>query len=150
MEFEQAKKRVEELKPLLRYYNIKYYDDEQVISDHEFDMLMRELKEIEKKYPELITLDSPTQNVGTGNVKKGFEKVTHEVPLQSLQDVFSFEEVEEFEDKMEKVAQEYNRPLDYVVETKIDGLSSAIEYRNRKIVEGCYSWKWLSRRRCYT
>ncbi len=150
MEFEQAKKRVEELKPLLRYYTIKYYDDEQVISDHEFDMLMRELKEIENQYPELITPDSPTQNVGTGSVKKGFEKVTHEVPLQSLQDVFSFEDVEEFEDKMEKAAEEYGRPLDYVVETKIDGLSSAIEYHNRKIMGRCYSWKWFSGRRCYS
>lgn len=148
MEFEQAKKRAEELKPLLKYYTIKYYDDEQVISDHEFDMLMRELKQIEAEYPELITSDSPTQNVGTSSIKKGFEKVTHEVPLQSLQDVFSYEEVEEFEERMEKAAEEYKRPLDYVVETKIDGLSSAIEYRNRKIIKRCNTWKWLNRRRC--
>ena len=59
-------------------------------------MLMRELKQIEKEYPELITSDSPTQRVGVGSIKKGFEKVTHEVPLQSLQDVFTFEEIEDF------------------------------------------------------
>lgn len=136
MKLEQAKSRAEELRPLLKYYTQKYYDDEQVISDNEFDMLMRELKQIEKEYPELITPDSPTQVVGTSSIKKGFEKVTHEVPLQSLQDVFSFEEVEEFEEKMEKEAEKYGRPLDYVVETKIDGLSSALEYRNGKLWRG--------------
>ena len=136
MEFEQAKKRAEELKPLLQYYTTKYFDDEQVVSDYEYDMLMRELKQIEKKYPELITNDSPTQRVGVGNIKKGFEKVTHEVPLQSLQDVFTFEEIEDFDEKMKKAAEQYNRPLNYVVETKIDGLSSAIEYKDGKFYRG--------------
>ncbi len=136
MEFEQAKKRVEELKPLLKYYTKKYFDDEQVVSDYEYDMLMRELKQIEKEYSELITSDSPTQRVGTGAIKKGFEKVTHEVPLQSLQDVFTFEEIEEFDQRMKKAALEFKRPLDYVVETKIDGLSSAIEYKDGKLYRG--------------
>lgn len=136
MNFEQAKKRAEVLRPLLQYYTKKYFDDEQVVSDYEYDMLMRELKQIEKEYPELITEDSPTQRVGTGAIKKGFEKVTHEVPLQSLQDVFTFEEVEEFDQRMQKAAIEFSRPLDYVVETKIDGLSSAIEYRNGKLYRG--------------
>ena len=135
MEFEQAKKRAEELKPLLKYYTQKYFDDEQVVSDYEYDMLMRELKGIEKEYPELITKDSPTQKVGA-SIKKGFEKVTHEVPLQSLQDVFSFAEVMEFDERMKKAAEEYNLPLDYVVETKIDGLSSALEYKNGVLVRG--------------
>lgn len=136
MNFEQAKKRAEELRPLLQYYTKKYFDDEQVVSDYEYDMLMRELKQIEKEYPELITEDSPTQRVGTGAIKKGFEKVTHEVPLQSLQDVFTFEEVEEFDQRMQKAAIEFSRPLNYVVETKIDGLSSVIEYRNGKLYRG--------------
>ena len=98
MEFEQAKSRVEELVPLLKYYTQKYFDDEQVVSDYEYDMLMRELKGLEAKYPELIREDSPTQKVGA-SIKKGFEKVTHEVPLQSLQDVFNFQEVEDFDEK---------------------------------------------------
>ena len=135
VEFEQAKKRAEELKPLLKYYTQKYFDDEQVVSDYEYDMLMRKLKGIEKEYPELITKDSPTQKVGA-SIKKGFEKVTHEVPLQSLQDVFSFAEVMEFDERMKKAAEEYNLPLDYVVETKIDGLSSALEYKNGVLVRG--------------
>ena len=136
MNFEQAKKRAEELRPLLQYYTKKYFDDEQVVSDYEYDMLMRELKQIEKEYPELITEDSPTQRVGTGAIKKGFEKVTHEVPLQSLQDVFTFEEVEEFDQRIQKATIECSMPLNYVVETKIDGLSSAIEYRNGKLYRG--------------
>ncbi len=135
MDLEQAKKRAEELRPLLQYYTQKYFDDEQVVSDYEYDMLMRELKQIEKEYPELITKDSPTQKVGS-SIKKGFEKVTHEVPLQSLQDVFSFEEVEEFDERMQKEAQKYGRPLEYVVETKIDGLSSSLEYKSGKYVRG--------------
>ncbi len=135
MEFEQAKKRVEELVPLLQYYTQKYFDDEQVVSDYEYDMLMKELREIEAKYPELIRADSPTQRVGA-SIKKGFEKVTHEIPLQSLQDVFSFEEVREFDERMQKIASEYNKKLEYVVETKIDGLSAALEYKNGIFVKG--------------
>ena len=135
MDLEQAKKRVEELVPLLKYYTQKYFDDAQVVSDYEYDMLMRELKEIEKEFPELIREDSPTQRVGA-SIKKGFEKITHEVPLQSLQDVFSFEEVREFDAKMQKIVKENNTELRYVVETKIDGLSAALEYKNGVFVRG--------------
>lgn len=135
MEFEQAKARVEELVPLLQYYTKKYFDDEQVVSDYEYDMLMKELKGIEAKFPELIRKDSPTQKVGA-SLKKGFEKVTHEVPLQSLQDVFSFEEVRDFDERMKKIAEENNTELEYVVETKIDGLSAALEYKNGVFVRG--------------
>ena len=135
MEFEQAKARVEELVPLLQYYTQKYFDDEQVVSDYEYDMLMKELKGIEAKFPELIRKDSPTQKVGA-SLKKGFEKVTHEVPLQSLQDVFSFEEVRDFDERMKKIAEENNTELEYVVETKIDGLSAALEYKNGVYVRG--------------
>lgn len=135
MEFEQAKNRVEELVPLLKYYTQKYFDDEQVVSDYEYDMLMRELKEIEAQYPELIREDSPTQRVGA-SIKKGFEKVTHEIPLQSLQDVFTLEEVREFDKRMKKIAEENHTELEYVVETKIDGLSAALEYKNGIFVRG--------------
>ena len=135
MEFEQAKLRVEELVPLLQYYTQKYFDDEQVVSDYEYDMLMKELKGIEAKFPKLIRKDSPTQKVGA-SLKKGFEKVTHEVPLQSLQDVFSFEEVRDFDERMKKIAEENNTELEYVVETKIDGLSAALEYKNGVFVKG--------------
>ena len=135
MELEQARKRVEELVPLLKYYTQMYFDDKQVVSDYEYDMLMKELKGIEKEFPELIREDSPTQRVGA-SIKKGFEKVTHEIPLQSLQDVFSFEEVREFDERMQKIAKENNTELKYVVETKIDGLSAALEYKNGIFVRG--------------
>ena len=136
MTLEHAKDRINELKPKIEYYTRKYYADEQVISDFEFDMLMKELKQLEADYPELITPDSPTQKVGTSPIKKGFKKVTHRVPLQSLQDVFSFEEVREFDTRMQKLASEYNLPLDYVVETKIDGLSTALEYKDGIFIRG--------------
>lgn len=135
MEFEQAKSRVEELVPLLKYYTQKYFDDEQVVSDYEYDMLMRELKKIEAQYPELIREDSPTQRVGA-SIKKGFKKVTHEIPLQSLQDVFTLEEVREFDKRMKKIAEENHTELEYVVETKIDGLSAALEYKNGIFIRG--------------
>ena len=135
MDKETSKKRVEELVPLLKYYTQMYFDDKQVVSDYEYDMLMKELREIEAKYPDLIREDSPTQKVGA-SIKKGFEKVTHEVPLQSLQDVFSFEEVREFDERMRKLAEENGKKLDYVVETKIDGLSAALEYKNGIFVRG--------------
>ena len=135
MELEQAKKRVEELVPLLKYYTQMYFDDKQVVSDYEYDMLMRELKQIEAEFPELIREDSPTQRVGS-SIKKGFEKVTHEIPLQSLQDVFTFGEVRDFDERVKKVAEENNIELKYVVETKIDGLSAALEYKQGKFVRG--------------
>ncbi len=135
MDFEQAKSRVEELVPLLNYYTQKYFDDEQVVSDYEYDMLMRELKGIEAEYPKLIRKDSPTQKVGA-SIKKGFEKVTHEVPMQSLQDVFTYGEIQEFDERMRKIAEENNTKLEYVVETKIDGLSAALEYKNGVLIRG--------------
>ena len=106
MNKEQAKKRIQELREKTEYYAKKYYDDDNPdISDFEYDMLMVELRNLEKEYPEFISKESLTQKVG-GHVKEGFEKVTHEVPLQSLQDVFSLEDIEDFCHKMEEKAVE--------------------------------------------
>ena len=137
MNEKQAQKRIEELRKQTDYYAQKYYDDDAPeISDFEYDMLMVELRNLEKEYPQFLSKDSLTQKVG-GHVKEGFEKVTHEVPLQSLQDIFSFEEVEEFCHKMEEKAKENGiEKVKYVVETKIDGLSAAIEYKQGKFVKG--------------
>ena len=132
MDKNKAKKRIEELNKLTAYYAKKYYDDDNPeISDFEYDMLMNELKNLESKFPEFVKADSLTQKVG-GTVKEGFEKVNHVVPLQSLQDVFSFEELYSFDERMKK----YSNSLKYVVETKIDGLSVALEYKNGKFVRG--------------
>ena len=137
MNKKQAKERIEELRQQVEYHAKKYYDeDNPEISDFEYDMLMVELRNLENQYPELKSKDSLTQKVG-GHVKEGFQKVTHEVPLQSLQDVFSIEEVEEFDKRMQEKAKENNiKEVKYVVETKIDGLSSALEYKQGKFVRG--------------
>ena len=128
MEKQEAKKQIEELRKKLEYYAQKYYDeDKPEITDYEYDMLMNKLKALEKEFPEFITEDSLTQKVG-GHIKEGFTEVVHEVPLQSLQDVFSFEELQEFDERVKKQTQEEKEELQYVVETKIDGLSMALEY----------------------
>ena len=131
MNKKQAEKRIKELRAILDYHAKKYYDeDSPEISDFEYDMLMNELKNLEKEFPEFITKDSLTQKVG-GNVKEGFEKVEHVVPLQSLQDVFSYDELREFDIRVRKEV-----TPKYVVETKIDGLSVALEYKNGIFVRG--------------
>ena len=137
MNKQQAKERIKELREKTEYYAKKYYDDDNPeISDFEYDMIMVELRNLEKEYPEFISKDSLTQKVG-GHVKEGFEKVTHEVPLQSLQDVFSLEDIEDFDVRMNQKAKESGiEKVEYVVETKIDGLSAALEYRNGVFVRG--------------
>ena len=137
MNKKQAEKRIQELREKTEYYAKKYYDDDKPeISDFEYDMLMVELRNLEKDFPEFKSKDSLTQKVG-GHVKEGFEKVTHEVPLQSLQDVFSIQEVIDYVEKINQKAEESNiKNKRYVVETKIDGLSAALEYKSGKFVRG--------------
>ena len=133
----QAKSRIEDLRKQVEYHAKKYYDeDKPEISDFEYDMLMVELRNLERDFPEFKSKESLTQKVG-GHVKEGFEKVTHEVPLQSLQDVFSIEEVEDYINKTNQKAEENEiENKKYVVETKIDGLSAALEYKEGKFVRG--------------
>lgn len=134
MNKEQIQKRIKELRELTAYHAKRYYDDDEPeITDYEYDMLMKELKDLENKNPDLITENSLTQKVG-GTVKDGFKEVEHEVPLQSLQDVFSFEELRDFDDRVRKQLPDGGENLKYVVETKIDGLSMAIEYKDGKFV----------------
>jgi len=104
----QAKERIESLRQQVEYHAKKYYDDDKPeISDFEYDMLMVELRNLEKEFPEYQSKNSLTQKVG-GHVKEGFQKVTHEIPLQSLQDVFSIEEVKDYITKIEQKAKENN------------------------------------------
>ena len=128
---------MEELTKKTSYYAKKYYDDDKPeISDFEYDMLMLELKELEKKYPEYIAKDSYTQHVG-GSVKAGFSKVEHEVPLLSMQDIFSLEEIDEYVNKIQKQAEENKiENKNFVVETKIDGLTASLEYKDGIFVRG--------------
>ena len=129
---EQSAKRAHELRDKLNYYSRKYYvDDDPEIEDYEYDMLQRELKAIEDKYPDLVTPDSPTVRVG-GSAENLFSKVEHRVRMESLQDAFSFAEIEEFDRRV----RETERDVHYVVEPKIDGLSVSLEYTNGVLTRG--------------
>ena len=115
-----------------KHSKLYYVYDAPVISDYEFDMLMNRLKALEGEHPELVTPDSPTQRVG-GVPLSQFEAVHHQVPLESLTDVFSYEELFTFGERMDSLLTEAH---DYVVEPKIDGLSMSLEYENGVFVRG--------------
>lgn len=127
---EEINKQIDELRKKIRYHNNLYYNqDNPQISDYEYDQLMLKLKKLEKEYPELITKDSPTQKVGGVAKREAGVLVKHDVPMLSLQDVFSKEEIDEFVDNMQN---ELENP-EFVVEEKIDGLSLALRYRDGKL-----------------
>ena len=128
----EPRERIEELTAILTEANYRYYvlDDPQ-IHDFEYDRLLRELEKLEAAHPELAKADSPTRRVG-GQALSQFEKVTHPVPLMSLQDVFSMEELNEFLEKTKAAG----NGLKFSVEPKIDGLSVALEYVDGQFVRG--------------
>lgn len=124
--------RIEQLRKELNEHDYNYYVlDNPTITDFEYDRMLRELEDLEAAHPELITPDSPTQRVG-GKALDSFQQVTHRVPLQSLQDVFSGEELMDFDRKVREIAEQ----VEYLVEPKVDGLSVAIEYENGVFVRG--------------
>lgn len=126
-------KEIEKLRREIEYHSKLYYVlDAPVISDYEYDMLMNRLKALEAEHPELITPDSPTQRVG-GEALSQFEPVQHQVPLESLTDVFSYEELFAFGERMDNSIVGAH---DYTVEPKIDGLSMSLEYENGVFVRG--------------
>ena len=137
MKKEIAKKRIEELRKQTEYYAHKYYDeDSPEISDYEYDMLMQELRKLEAEFPDLQDKDSLTQKVG-GTVKEGFKKKEHKIPLLSMQDIFNLDEIIEYVQKIQKQAKEKDiKNTKFVVETKIDGLTAALEYKNGEFVNG--------------
>lgn len=121
-----------QLTETLRYHADRYYNqDAPEISDYEYDMLQRKLRKLEAEHPEYAAPDSPTQRV-IGVVLEGFESVTHPYPMESLQDVFSFEEVREFD---QKIRAQFPDVI-YTAELKIDGLSVCLEYENGRFVRG--------------
>lgn len=132
-DFETAKERHKKLTAEIEEHNYAYYVlDNPMVEDWEYDKLMQELYSLEKAYPSLITPFSPSQRVG-GAAESSFEKVQHSVQMGSLQDVFDFEEVKDFDSKVRTVLS--NPPL-YIVEPKIDGLSVSLEYRDGLFVRG--------------
>lgn len=130
MDRNQAEIRIQELRKQLEYHSNCYYNlDSPEISDYEYDRLMQELKLLEKEYPDTVTEDSPTQKVGGTAKREAGVLVRHNVPMLSLQDVFSKEEVEEFVEEM----QEQLEDPEFVVEYKIDGLSMALRYEEGEL-----------------
>jgi DNA ligase (NAD+) len=131
-DFENSMKRAQELRDILNYHSRKYYvEDSPEIEDFEYDRLMRELSDIEDKYPELVTADSPTRRVG-GSADGQFEPVEHTVQMASLQDAFSLDELYAFDKRVREVVSD----AVYVVEPKIDGLSVSVEYENGVFFRG--------------
>lgn len=133
MTIDEAAKRAEELRTRLNQWSCEYYvEDKPTVEDYVYDKEYAELVAIEEQYPDLITSDSPTQRVG-GKVLEGFEKVTHDIPLYSLNDVFSKEELIAFDQRVQKAV---GRVVDYCCELKIDGLSVSLRYEDGNFVRG--------------
>ena len=127
MDIQEVKKELAQLRRTIRHHNVRYYnDDNPEISDYEYDQLMLRLKALEREYPELITENSPTQKVGGTAKRTAGTLVRHDVPMLSLQDVFSREEIEAF---VRDIEARMENPV-FVVEEKIDGLSLALRYEN--------------------
>jgi len=132
MKLEQARENVSALREKIAHYSRQYYQENQSdISDYEFDGLMRELADLEAAWPELLTPDSPTQRVG-GAADRLFAPVLHAVPMLSMQDAFSYEELCAFDRRVKETVPE----VSYIVEPKIDGLSVSLEYENGLFVRG--------------
>ena len=131
MDINNSKERLDELKQIIEKANRSYYDlDSPTLEDDEYDAFMRELRGIEQQFPELLTADSPSQRVG-GTAQSTFEKVQHEVQMGSLQDVFSFSEMQEFVERVKA-----DGANEFTVEPKIDGLSVSLVYENGVLVQG--------------
>jgi len=132
-DYEVKKQRAEQLRKELNHHIYRYYvENENDISDYEYDMLMRELNGIEEEYPDLLTADSPTHRVGGSADKAMFTPVEHKVKMESLQDAFSVDEVYDFDRRVKAVCPDAT----YVVEPKIDGLSVSLEYTDGVISRG--------------
>ena len=132
---EEVRKEVERLRELVNYHNIKYYrDDNPEISDAEYDELFRRLVELEKKYPELITPDSPTQRVGAPPLEK-FEKITHLTPMFSLDNAMNPDELREFDRRIKRMLGT-SRDIEYTAEPKIDGLAINLIYERGRFISG--------------
>jgi DNA ligase (NAD+) len=130
MDKAEAKRRIEDLSEELRQHNYRYYqEDAPTISDYDFDMLLKELEALEKEYPEFADENSPTKRVG-GEVTKNFETVKHKYPMLSLSNSYSREELEEFDERVQKLL---GRSVEYVCELKYDGVAIGITYKDGKI-----------------
>jgi len=128
----EAKKQITKLRDEINFHNYKYYvENNPVISDHEYDMLLKKLETLETQFPDLITPDSPTQRIG-GEPLKGFKTVEHKIAMLSLNNAYSYDELREFDERIKKNIDD----VEYVCEPKIDGVSIALIYENGVFVRG--------------
>jgi DNA ligase (NAD+) len=126
--------RIDELSDQLNYYNQKYYQDAvSLISDQEFDFLLKELEELEKKYPELVREDSPTHRVG-GTITKSFDTVAHRYPMLSLSNTYNEQELIDWDERIRKILDK--DPYEYICEIKFDGISLSMVYENGVLKRG--------------
>lgn len=133
MNKEKIKKEIEKLRKEIEYHNYRYYVlADPVISDDEYDKLMEKLIELEKKYPEFQSSDSPTQKVGGGLIS-GFKTVPHSKPMLSLDNTYNEEEIKEFDKRVKKILN--TSEVEYVCELKIDGVSIALRYNDGSLVQ---------------
>ena len=132
---EEAQKRLEELRELINYHNYRYYVlDDPEIPDAEYDRLMQELLELERQFPDLVTPDSPSQRVGAPP-REEFETVPHTVPMLSLDNAFSEEDIREFDERVHRLLG-VTGPIEYVAEPKLDGLGVELVYENGLLTVG--------------
>ena len=128
----KAKKEVKKLREEINYHNYKYYvENNPVISDYEYDHLLKRLEQLESEYPDLITPDSPTQRVGEEPLE-GFETVEHKVPMLSLANTYTYDELREFDERVKKNV----GVVEYIIEPKVDGAGVAILYENGVLGRG--------------
>jgi len=128
----KAKKEIKRLREEINTHNYKYYiENNPIISDYEFDQLLKNLEDLEKQFPDLITPDSPTQRVG-GEPVEGFESAEHKVPMLSLANTYNFDELREFDERVKKNVGK----VEYVVEPKIDGAGVALMYEDGILIRG--------------
>jgi DNA ligase (NAD+) len=130
----QAEQKIHKLRKEIKHHEKKYYiDNDPQISDYEFDMLLKELEKLEKQFPRLITPESPTQRVGEQPIS-GFTSVEHDTPMLSLDNCYSLEELEDFEERIKKIVPD--EKIEYVSELKIDGLGISVKYRDGNFFQG--------------
>jgi len=134
MPLDNARKKAENLRREIRDHDRRYFtENAPIISDYDYDMLLRHLKELEETYPEIITSDSPTQRIGEQPVE-GFKSVRHSVPMLSIENAYSYDEVLDFHNRVQKAFPK--EKIDYVAEPKIDGLAVLLRYEKGVLVTG--------------
>ena len=132
MKMEEAKKRIAHLTQVLNEHNYKYYVlVRPEISDFDFDMMLKELAELEQEFPDLANSNSPTKRVG-GDLTDKFKKVKHRYPMMSLSNTYSIDEIKEWENRVKKLVDE---KLEYTLELKYDGVAISLSYDDGKLVQ---------------